>query len=1117
MISEIGRKLNWLFENSGDSEYRFDRACMLLCEYAQAASASILLYSSLEDQLKCAGRCINPARGKIDGNGQPYQDRVLRNMCACEFLDTKNVPASVLINDAHASFTEFKETALAQNQTTEADFTFLLEKHKECRKLFESIKQAYRHESIDIGKDVNSISGSWYKGLLSNDLDSPADLLVKHLRGLDDARKYGCLGYLEEALEFTFEPQFYVALPLTAGGRTFGILRFLFPEDDRFIDTGETEGADPQLNKKFKETLIDITQALSLRLKLDYFIQGQISATQMAHKLAGETRSFKGHLNAQCDILTDIGFCKGAIIRKKDNITGNHKIIGNSRMLEAKLDAIQNNDHNLFKKITGRFETSTSILCIYFNCAGNTLETKEYTYRDSTGKFKSTPHKTDLSELEQIELAWYPAQEKIAHIAVFPLPHATGHYMVFYNSENRRFRDEDIGRVFPVLKTLGLFLKEQENLKETQRRIEITRDMHREISAIFENKERTAYEYVTDFLDKVTNTIDKLRLFPHYIIWECISEKGPQHHPLNSSYCLRDVTPQKYKKGPVKSTGQFKYPKDEYLNIALPRDDFENRLVQYFRNETLEEVFKLELQPGYNQVSIPVFPDSSNNRLPQWILTFIYESDDTSRLHDKEFFQFIENLSHQIGLAWDKFQETISTRLKGAIDFQLGSKTKTRGHTTTGQLQVISKRLARELKVDWCGIFLLNESSRSLSLEAANVELTPGPEYMLDNNTGLIAECFNRNEGLRLFSRESIEEYLDTEKLKMIEKGLRGKQKKKKGNHGKHRPTPYVSAEHALFVPISMGENQLGVIGLLRTKGIGKPDTPSRFNLKTPPFSEFNSRLMRKLQRHVYNIFTSHYAVQKRMRDIRSVMNQVIRPINMLIASREKATAGNPISLAKIANNYARNFETLLNIDTNSFSPRIEPIPDLRQYLINQSMIYQQLIFRTKRIHLNVTRKTGSNIALDADIKLLDVAFNNILDNAVKYSYSPDERVRLGLQYEPGRMTDPENILIDAEQEENGPITITISNCGIPISSYERKHLFDREFQGEEARERFPEGTGIGLFLAREIIKRHHGDIHLMPPQEFEIGLFSKKGEPRKTARGHKTVFEITFPGGIQQ
>ena len=92
------------------------------------------------------------------------------------------------------------------------------------------------------------------------------------------------------------------------------------------------------------------------------------------------------------------------------------------------------------------------------------------------------------------------------------------------------------------------------------------------------------------------------------------------------------------------------------------------------------------------------------------------------------------------------------------------------------------------------------------------------------------------------------------------------------------------------------------------------------------------------------------------------------------------------------------------------------------------------------------------------DKRWLGEAVINVLDNAVKYSPC-GSKIFIRLQ--------KRNYLVRMEIEDQG--------IGIPQNEYHK--IFQRFYRGSSREVMEKSGTGIGLFLSREIIEKHGGTI----------------------------------------
>ena len=97
-----------------------------------------------------------------------------------------------------------------------------------------------------------------------------------------------------------------------------------------------------------------------------------------------------------------------------------------------------------------------------------------------------------------------------------------------------------------------------------------------------------------------------------------------------------------------------------------------------------------------------------------------------------------------------------------------------------------------------------------------------------------------------------------------------------------------------------------------------------------------------------------------------------------------------------------------------------------------------------------------SLVSIDKD--LFRIAINNLLTNAIKYS-KPGGKVSL------------------IATDEKDSIKIRIVDEGYGIDPQDQKYIFDKFFRSNAEPIRNQEGHGLGLSLARQIIRMHHGEL----------------------------------------
>ena len=111
--------------------------------------------------------------------------------------------------------------------------------------------------------------------------------------------------------------------------------------------------------------------------------------------------------------------------------------------------------------------------------------------------------------------------------------------------------------------------------------------------------------------------------------------------------------------------------------------------------------------------------------------------------------------------------------------------------------------------------------------------------------------------------------------------------------------------------------------------------------------------------------------------------------------------------------------------------------------------------FITRFPDRKIESEVKDEIMITGDKLLLQLAINNLLDNAIKYSGKDDV------------------VLIKVFQKHRRLILQVIDE-GKGISVRERERIFEKYFRGAQTQTK---GTGLGLYLTREIAKQHHGNV----------------------------------------
>lgn len=154
-------------------------------------------------------------------------------------------------------------------------------------------------------------------------------------------------------------------------------------------------------------------------------------------------------------------------------------------------------------------------------------------------------------------------------------------------------------------------------------------------------------------------------------------------------------------------------------------------------------------------------------------------------------------------------------------------------------------------------------------------------------------------------------------------------------------------------------------------------------------------------------------------------------------------------------NRLVTNILKLNKLDNQSF------IIHKKRYLLNEqlaaALINYEPLWEKKKIEIDADME---DIYITSDKDLLELAWNNLISNAIKFSL-PGGHIRI-------------SILRSSKNE----LTVKISDNGIGMTENVRRHIFDRFYQADTARA--VQGNGLGLALVKRIVYLIGGKINVV-------------------------------------
>jgi signal transduction histidine kinase len=125
--------------------------------------------------------------------------------------------------------------------------------------------------------------------------------------------------------------------------------------------------------------------------------------------------------------------------------------------------------------------------------------------------------------------------------------------------------------------------------------------------------------------------------------------------------------------------------------------------------------------------------------------------------------------------------------------------------------------------------------------------------------------------------------------------------------------------------------------------------------------------------------------------------------------------------------------------------------------VINEAVTEEKELAANKKIKMVVDVQKNIGESLMDRQKIKEVVLN-YLDNAIQYT--PEGK----------------HVWLFASKDQDH-IKVVVKDQGIGVAEDEQPGLFSKSFRGSNAKKDRPDGTGLGLFLAKKIIEAHKGEV----------------------------------------
>jgi two-component system phosphate regulon sensor histidine kinase PhoR len=212
---------------------------------------------------------------------------------------------------------------------------------------------------------------------------------------------------------------------------------------------------------------------------------------------------------------------------------------------------------------------------------------------------------------------------------------------------------------------------------------------------------------------------------------------------------------------------------------------------------------------------------------------------------------------------------------------------------------------------------------------------------------------------------------------------------------------------------------------------------------------------------------SSHYKMLEMRREfVANASHELKTPITIIRGFAETLQDNPQLpeqTLSDITGRIVNNCEKMTRLIRNLLAlSDVENMPASRLEdcdLIQIANICSNNLLQTRhQAQVQIVPASAGPFVLTGDPHLLELALNNLLDNAAKYSHSPAQ-ITIGLS------------------RNDDTIQLQVADRGIGIPPEDMGRIFERFYRVDKAHSRKVGGSGLGLSIVETIIEKHFGSI----------------------------------------
>ncbi len=221
-----------------------------------------------------------------------------------------------------------------------------------------------------------------------------------------------------------------------------------------------------------------------------------------------------------------------------------------------------------------------------------------------------------------------------------------------------------------------------------------------------------------------------------------------------------------------------------------------------------------------------------------------------------------------------------------------------------------------------------------------------------------------------------------------------------------------------------------------------------------------SEKLKEAIQRGDFSESSKDQLVVNLAHDLRTPLTSVLGYLDLILKD-EDLTKEQVRHFLTIAYTKSQRLERLIDelFEITKMNYGMLPVEKKRINLTNLlNQLKEELYPILKENHLIARMNSTAHLPIYGDGDLIARVLENLMINAIRYGYD-------------GQYVDI-NGFVDSDE-----VVVQVVNYGYSIPTDEIPHLFNAFYTGDKARTSQENGTGLGLFIAKNIVEQHNGTI----------------------------------------